>query len=57
MIPSQFIPLWKTGLNSDLFYLKLCGSGGGGFLTAFAKDATKAFEFLQMKTIYPVLSI
>lgn len=32
MIPSYFHSIWKTGLNSGHFRLKLCGAGGGGFL-------------------------
>lgn len=32
MIPEAFRILWKEGLNSDNFKLKLCGAGGGGFI-------------------------
>ena len=43
MIPNYYINLWKHGIDSNLYYLKLCGSGGGGFLLGFTKDyeATK----------------
>ncbi|MEY4936748.1 MAG: hypothetical protein RIS64_3107 [Bacteroidota bacterium] len=37
MIPDDFKPLWKDGLNSNDFKLKLCGAGGGGFILGFAK--------------------
>lgn len=30
MIPEAFVDVWKKGLKTDDFYLKLCGSGGGG---------------------------
>jgi mevalonate kinase len=40
MIPSHLAPVWEQGLTSDSHYLKLCGSGGGGFLTGFAKSYT-----------------
>lgn len=32
MIPSKFQAIWKKGLESDLYKLKLCGAGGGGFI-------------------------
>jgi mevalonate kinase len=38
MIPVEFMPLWKKGLDQGDFLLKLCGSGGGGFLLGFARD-------------------
>jgi len=38
MIPSSFRDLWKQGLDSNLYYLKLCGSGGGGYLLGFTRD-------------------
>ena len=38
MIPSSFRPLWEEGLNSESFYLKLCGAGGGGFLLGYCRD-------------------
>jgi len=30
MIPKDFHQLWKKGIESDDYFLKLCGSGGGG---------------------------
>jgi mevalonate kinase len=41
MIPSPFRKLWKTGLASDTFKLKLCGAGGGGFLMGIVRDRHK----------------
>jgi mevalonate kinase len=35
MIPKQLIDIWEDGLISDSFYMKLCGSGGGGFFLVF----------------------
>ncbi|MBL6604382.1 MAG: mevalonate kinase, partial [Cryomorphaceae bacterium] len=31
MIPNQLIDIWEDGFKSDSYYMKLCGSGGGGF--------------------------
>jgi len=32
MIPEGFEKIWNLGLENDIFHLKLCVSGGGGFL-------------------------
>ena len=37
-IPPHIIPIWEEGLKSDAFYLKLCGSGGGGYMLGFTKE-------------------
>ncbi|MCB0593817.1 MAG: mevalonate kinase [Lewinellaceae bacterium] len=42
MIPSSFRGIWKSGLDSGAFYLKLCGAGGGGFLLGYCEDEEKA---------------
>lgn len=38
MIPPTYQLLWKHGLDTRHFYIKLCGSGGGGFLLGFTKN-------------------
>lgn len=38
MIPNSIHTIWKKGLDSQQFYLKLCGAGGGGFMLGFAYD-------------------
>lgn len=47
MIPENLFNVWKTGLDSNAYYLKLCGSGGGGYILGFAKDYAKAEEMLE----------
>ena len=47
MIPEQFHALWKTGIDTNAYYLKLCGSGGGGYILGFAEDITKAQSVLK----------
>jgi len=42
MIPETFKKIWRYGLESQSYYLKLCGSGGGGFLLGFTDDFEKA---------------
>ena len=42
MIPQQFHELWKKGIDTNEYYLKLCGSGGGGYILGFTEDIDKA---------------
>lgn len=46
MIPVQFHELWQKGIETNDYYLKLCGSGGGGYILGFAPDIAKAKEAL-----------
>ena len=47
MIPKQFHELWKKGLETNDYYLKLCGSGGGGYVLGFTEDIQKAKQALS----------
>ena len=47
MIPKEFHAVWKHGLESNDYYLKLCGSGGGGYILGFAQDFEKAKNTLK----------
>ncbi|SFE99914.1 mevalonate kinase family protein [Thermophagus xiamenensis] len=38
MVPDSVRALWRNGLKSDSYYLKLCGSGGGGYVLGFTRD-------------------
>jgi mevalonate kinase len=42
MIPDQFQSIWKKGIISGDYYLKLCGSGGGGYILGFTRDYEQA---------------
>ncbi|MBL4662634.1 MAG: mevalonate kinase [Flavobacteriaceae bacterium] len=42
MIPEEFQTLWKKGIETNAYYLKLCGSGGGGYILGFTEDMDKA---------------
>jgi mevalonate kinase len=53
-MPKRFIPVLKYGFENDLFYLKLCGSGGGGYFLGFTKDTFKTKQYLN-KNGYHVL--
>ncbi len=47
MIPSKFHQLWQKGIETNDYYLKLCGSGGGGYILGFTQDLEKAKKSLQ----------
>ena len=47
MIPKEFHNLWKKGIETNDYYLKLCGSGGGGYILGFTEDIEKARKSLQ----------
>lgn len=55
MIPKQFHDLWKKGLETNDYYLKLCGSGGGGYILGFTEDLQKAKQALaghKLEVVY-----
>ncbi len=47
MIPSSLREQWKKGIETNDYYLKLCGSGGGGFVLGFTRDYEKASHLLK----------
>ena len=55
MIPKNLLSDWKYGIENDLFFLKLCGSGGGGFFLGFTENINqtkKYFKNHQIQIIY-----
>lgn len=55
MIPAAFHKLWQQGIDTNAYYLKLCGSGGGGFVLGFTENYEKAKKILknqQLEVIY-----
>ena len=51
MIPSKFHQLWQKGIETNDYYLKLCGSGGGGYILGFTQDLDKAKKALKGHTL------
>ncbi|MDD7886893.1 mevalonate kinase [Flavivirga sp. 57AJ16] len=47
MIPQQFHELWKKGIETNEYYLKLCGSGGGGYILGFTENIDRAKQSLR----------
>ena len=55
MIPMRFRAVWKKGIETNAYYLKLCGSGGGGYILGFTQNLPKAKSILadhQLEVIY-----
>lgn len=50
MIPETEKNLWQRGLNSDLFKIKICGAGGGGFLMGMTRDWDQFEQMMQLST-------
>lgn len=47
MIPEQFHAIWQKGIDTNDYYLKLCGSGGGGYILGFTEDLERAKASLK----------
>ena len=47
MIPKAFHQIWQKGIDTNDYYRKLCGSGGGGYILGFTHDYQKAQELLK----------
>jgi mevalonate kinase len=49
MVPQSIHALWDEGIDSDEYFLKLCGSGGGGFIMGFTRDFASTRQRLDKK--------
>ena len=55
MIPKQFHSIWKKGIDTNDYYLKLCGPGGGGYILGFTEDleaAKMSLENYKLEVVY-----
>ena len=55
MIPEKFHGVWQQGIDTNDYYLKLCGSGGGGYILGFTEDlekAKKALKDYKLEVVY-----
>jgi mevalonate kinase len=46
MIPQEVQVLWNEGIVSGKYYLKLCGSGGGGFFLGYTDHLNETLSML-----------
>lgn len=51
MVPNAFLDIWQKGIDTGAYYLKLCGSGGGGFLLGFSENLDEARLLLQQQNV------
>jgi mevalonate kinase len=54
MIPEAFRCIWREGLETNFFSLKLCGAGGGGFIlgyTSYLQQCQKALKGFNWQVI------
>jgi mevalonate kinase len=51
MVPRSIHAIWDEGIASDEYFLKLCGSGGGGFMLGFTRDFVATSQLLDKKGI------
>ncbi len=49
MIPQGFLKYWEEGLHKNEYLLKLCGSGGGGYLLGFTRNYSTVKKKLAMQ--------
>jgi len=47
MIPDSINKIWNKGLETDNYYLKLCGSGGGGMMLGFTNNLEQTIKELR----------
>jgi len=55
MIPANFHDIWQKGLETDTYYLKLCGCGDGGYFLGFTQDleaTKKVLDGHQLEVVY-----
>ena len=54
MIPEDYQKIWREGLKNEKYCLKLCGSGGGGFLMGLTRDYDQAENVLLNQNLGPL---
>jgi mevalonate kinase len=56
MVPEAFRQIWQLGLDGNLFKLKVCGAGGGGFLLGITSDFEATAAALLDYKLLPVMA-
>jgi len=55
MIPDTLTTIWQNGLETNEYYLKLCGSGGGGMMLGLTKDFERIKKKFTQFSLHKVL--
>ncbi len=57
LIPVKYRKLWESSLESNLFKLKVCGAGGGGFVLGMTRDWEGTRAALAGHKLIPVFAM
>ncbi len=55
MIPENIRGVWERGLQDQSYIIKLCGSGGGGFVLGFTEHMEETRKTLSLKGFHPIV--
>jgi mevalonate kinase len=55
MIPAHLESKWRLGLETGDFTMKLCGSGGGGYMLVFAENPAKVSQHFEEDLLIKLL--
>jgi mevalonate kinase len=56
-IPGRYHDAWNQGIDTGLYALKLCGSGGGGMVLGFSQDFEKSRDYLLKNHHIPIAAL
>ncbi|MGB1204871.1 MAG: mevalonate kinase family protein [Chitinophagales bacterium] len=51
MIPDFLLEKWKSGLENEDYFLKICGAGGGGFMLGITKNIAQTKKIFEAKNL------
>ncbi len=51
MIIEELKPLWKHGLLTDDYYIKICGAGGGGYFLVFSLNELQTIGSFKLQKV------
>jgi mevalonate kinase len=52
LIPAKIQNYFQTGINTDAYYLKVCGSGGGGFFLGVTTNKEKVSQIINAPIMF-----
>lgn len=52
LIPKHVRAIWAEGLESDRYYFKLCGAGGGGYFLVFAPSSLEYIQDVKLISLH-----
>lgn len=55
LVPQHLRAIWSEGIQTGIFSLKLCGSGGGGYLLCFTRNPDTAAAYFDRKKIQSIM--